>query len=182
MPMLKNQRHELFCQGVVAGKNQMVAYIDAGYDENESTAKVNASRLMKRPDIAERIDELSQQVLEAAHPQFRLTKQWVIEKLITNANRALQEVEVRGADGEPKGVFVYEGGVANRALELLGKELGMFIERQEIDQNTKIISAEPMKSDQWEQTYGRAEPKAPSEPARPGNGAAPPVKAGPSRH
>ena len=33
--------------------------------------------------------------------------------------------------GNPTGSYVYNGAAANRALELLGKELGMFIERRE---------------------------------------------------
>ena len=30
------------------------------------------------------------------------------------------------------GQYVYNGSVANKALELLGKELGMFIDRKEV--------------------------------------------------
>ena len=34
--------------------------------------------------------------------------------------------------GHPTGVYKYQGAVANRALELLGKELGMFVDRAEV--------------------------------------------------
>jgi hypothetical protein len=30
------------------------------------------------------------------------------------------------------GAYVYNGSVANKALELIGKELGMFIDRKEV--------------------------------------------------
>jgi hypothetical protein len=33
---------------------------------------------------------------------------------------------------EVPGEYVYNGSVANKALELLGKELGMFIDRKEV--------------------------------------------------
>ena len=36
------------------------------------------------------------------------------------------------AQGNPTGVYRYDGATANRALELLGKELGMFIDRKEV--------------------------------------------------
>ena len=39
---------------------------------------------------------------------------------------------VLDAAGNPTGKYVYNGNVANRGLELLGKEQGMFIERKEI--------------------------------------------------
>ncbi len=38
----------------------------------------------------------------------------------------------RSEDGKPIGEYSYNGAVANRALELLGKELGMFIVRKEV--------------------------------------------------
>ena len=39
--------------------------------------------------------------------------------------RAMQRVRVLDREGKPIGVFTYNGQVANRALELIGKELGM---------------------------------------------------------
>jgi hypothetical protein len=45
-----------------------------------------------------------------------------------------EPVRRKTGDGEEEvpGEFVYNGSVANRALELLGKELGMFIDRKEV--------------------------------------------------
>lgn len=39
---------------------------------------------------------------------------------------------VLDAEGKPTGEYKYNGSVANRALELLGKERGMFIDRKEV--------------------------------------------------
>ena len=69
--------------------------------------------------------------MERAIEQTALTKAWVLEKLRMNAERALQELPVLDKDGNPTGEYRYEGAVANRALELLGKSLGIFIERSE---------------------------------------------------
>jgi hypothetical protein len=56
----------------------------------------------------------------------------VIETLVTNVQRAMQAEEVKRPDGMGTGEYRYEGSVANRALELLGKHLGMFIDRHEL--------------------------------------------------
>jgi len=66
-----------------------------------------------------------------------LSKQWVLDKLIENVNRAMQAepVKLKGnsdMEKEVPGQYVYNGSVANKALELLGKELGMFIDRKEV--------------------------------------------------
>ena len=51
-------------------------------------------------------------------------------KLRENVERAMQAVPVMGKDG-PTGEFKYDGAVANRALELLGKHIGMFTDKHE---------------------------------------------------
>ena len=51
-----------------------------------------------------------------------------------NAERALQHVAVLDRAGKPTGEYRYDGNVANRALELLGKQQGMFIDRHEVGQ------------------------------------------------
>lgn len=69
---------------------------------------------------------------EKAVEKLALTKEWVISRLMENAERALQRVPVLDSDGQPTGEWQYEGTVANRALELLGKHLGILIERREV--------------------------------------------------
>ncbi len=76
--------------------------------------------------------ELQQQVSDAVVAKTALTKQWVIDRLRENVARSMQMEAVRNADGETIGEYTYNGSVANRALELLGKELSMFIDRKEI--------------------------------------------------
>lgn len=59
MPTLKNQRHELYCQGVVEGKTSDQAYIDAGYKPGRN----NAARLRAKESIQTRIKELKNRAL-----------------------------------------------------------------------------------------------------------------------
>ena len=95
--------------------------------------------MRKKPDIKARIAELLAErekrlgdITEKAIEKAALTKSYVIKGLMENVERAMQKVPVTDAQGNPTGVYRYEGAVANRALELLGKELGMFIDRKEV--------------------------------------------------
>ncbi len=54
MPILKNPKHELFCQRLAAGMGQTEAYEAAGYTGDRK----NASRLATSGDIGRRVAEL----------------------------------------------------------------------------------------------------------------------------
>ena len=55
--MLTAQK-KIFARGIVAGLNQTEAAIAAGY--SESTARIQASQLMKQPEIIKEIERLKQ--------------------------------------------------------------------------------------------------------------------------
>ena len=61
--------------------------------------------------------------------KLKVKQEWVLEKLVENVERAMQVAEVLDRDGEPTGEFVYQGAVANKALELIGRHLGMFSDK-----------------------------------------------------
>lgn len=109
--------------------------MDAGFKPSLS----NPSKLAKDPRIVARISELHSEVAkitakatEKAAEALAIDREWIMRKLKENAERALQAIQAVGPDGQ-LGDFKYEGSVANRALELLGKEIGMFIERKDIN-------------------------------------------------
>lgn len=140
MPVLHNPRHERFAQEAASGKGPSDAYRAAGFEtKNAKSISVSASRLLAQPSIQGRIQEILL-AREAIHAQSTalavekagLTKQWVIDRLVENVERAMQAEEVKAANDVGTGEYQYNGAVANRALELLGKELGMFIDRREI--------------------------------------------------
>ena len=134
MGVLKNPKHELFAQELAKGKTATEAYELAGY----RPSRANASHLQRDHNISQRVVELlaereqihSQATAEAVE-RAGLTKEWIIAKLIENAERASQAEPVRDSKGNETGEYRYEGNVVNRSLELLGKELGMFIDRSE---------------------------------------------------
>jgi len=73
------------------------------------------------------VAELRQAISTHTVEKTSVSKAWVIAKLVENVERAMQAVPVLDA-----GDYTYQGNVANRALELIGKEYGMFIDRKEI--------------------------------------------------
>ena len=141
MPLLENPRHERFAQELAAGKSANEAYAAAGFKPNDG----NCIRLKGNERVQARVAELQGRAAEGVV----LTRQWVIERLVENANRAMQAEQPMDADGQPTGEFKYEGSVANRALELLGKELGMFVERTENLNVTYAVTDEPATEAEW---------------------------------
>ena len=138
MPQLKNPRYEAFSQELAKGTPAEHAYTAAGF----RPSRQNASTLRHKTDISNRVGEILAE-RERIHGQSTakaieraaLTKEWVITNLMDNALMALGKtpVSVSQTEGQPA-VLTFErnAGAANRALELLGRELNMFIERHEV--------------------------------------------------
>jgi hypothetical protein len=115
--MLANSRHEAFAHGLARGKTVDVAYVEAGYSENRG----NGSRLNRNVGVIARVIELkalAERMRERTINADMLTRAWVIEQLIDNVfvAKAQEKPDLAGA---------------NKALNLLGLELGMFVERKE---------------------------------------------------
>jgi hypothetical protein len=137
MTALRNSKHEHFVQLVAAGETPTKAYTLAGY--SEKGAHASANRLLRNATVQARVTELQKAVSERAVEKASVDRAWVLAQLRENVDRAMQVVEVMDSKGKPTGEFRYEGQVANRALELIGKELGMFRERLEINFLDKLF-------------------------------------------
>lgn len=133
MPALSNPRHERFAQELAKGKCQSEAYEAAGYAPSEP----NASRLTRHDKVQERVRELQ----ERAAANVVVTREWVLEQLVDNAARAKEAGDY---------------GPSNQALNLVGKELGMFVERTENVNLNHDISGELPTDEQWEAEHGTA--------------------------
>ena len=94
-----------------------------------AAADASASRLLSHVKVAGRIRELQELRSDRLIEKSVVSKSWVIAKLVENVERAMTSEPVRDAQGNATGEYKYNGNVANRALELIGKEQGMFIDK-----------------------------------------------------
>lgn len=129
--------------------NGTQAVVRSGYSENG--ASVTACRLLANPKIqaalAVEFDKIAKRV--------NLTQEFVLNGLIENYRRSVQITPVYGKDGQETGEFRYEGNVANRALELLGKHLGMFRDGPAVEINNYVVEV-PVKeqsAEAWRQRF-----------------------------
>lgn len=135
MAILPNARHERFAQELAKGVSAAEAYEKAGFKPNRH----NAAALARQQHILDRLnfllaerERMHGQATAKAIDKLALTKEWIVATLMDNVQRAMQAKAPMNENGEPIGEYAYQGSVANKALELLGRELGMFIERKDV--------------------------------------------------
>ena len=122
-------KQEAFClayTGVCAG-NATAAYKMAGYHvSSDNVAGVNGNNCLKKPAIQARIRAIQARIRaiqqEAAKNSKVMTPQQMQERLSRIARR-----EVEAADGKAPSLHA-----ALKALELLCKMQGLFLQRQEV--------------------------------------------------
>lgn len=128
--MALNAKQEIFIKEYLVDLNATQAAIRSGY--SEKTAAAQASRLLKDVNIRARIDEL--QGIRAE--KLELDAQWVLDKLVKVTQMSMQAKPVEKWDYQERklvetGEYVYDSNGANKALELIGKHLGMFKDKIE---------------------------------------------------
>jgi hypothetical protein len=141
MSALPNQKHELLARGLADGLTQEKAYIAAGYSPNGARAGASGT-LKKYPEILARRDELLKEqeqmytrlkvapAVKAAR-DLGIDKERILAELWDNAMQAKAAVPVKDREGNPTGVYNANWFASNQALQLLGKELGMFSDKKE---------------------------------------------------
>lgn len=132
MPALLNPRHERFARELASGKTASDAYEIAGFKRNDG----NASTLKGKQSISKRVAELqaeqaetARKATELAAERLSIDREWVLARLVENAMQARAESDF---------------GPSNQALNLIGKELGMFVERVQSENTTYVVSGEPI--------------------------------------
>ena len=143
MPALSTGKHEQFCIGVAEGLTAEKAYIQDGYSPNG--AAQSASRLLRNAEFQARVDALRNAMAERAIERTALTRSYVINGLMTIVERCRQHEPRRDRHGTVGGYSKYNPMAATRALELLGKELGMFKGAPERPKAVEHITLEEMK-------------------------------------
>jgi hypothetical protein len=138
VPALGNITLERFAQAIaIDGLHPGPAYERIQGRKSKQSAR-SGRRWLARPYVRARVDELLDQKraiavrgMAGAVERVALTKQWVMQRLQDNVEMAMTAKPVVDREGQPTGEYRYEANAANRAVELIGKELGMFTDRVE---------------------------------------------------
>ena len=132
MTMSLNLRQEAFARAYALNANATEAARLAGYSAH--TAYAQGSRLLKDAEIVRRVTELTTD----ANDRAAVDHAWVLAKLVAVYEKSYQgapKVLSNGAlvqDANGNFIMEWSPGGANKALELIGRHLGMFIERSEM--------------------------------------------------
>ncbi len=120
-------KQERFCQLVAQGYTQTDAYIEAyGSKCTKRTARVQSTRMMDNPKIQAYLKELTEKVESEAIMN------------ISEAQKRLTSFARREPQADAEGYSYPSIAEATKAIELLMKAQGGFIERRQIEMNGAI--------------------------------------------
>lgn len=131
MPELKDARQERFAREYVIDYNGKQAATRAGY--SEKCAQQQSSRLLSYAKVIARVKELQQEQVE----RLAMTADRVVMELVDTYNRCKQAEPVlvwssAAKDKVPSGQYTFDSKGALRALELIGKHLGMYQDKLDV--------------------------------------------------
>jgi hypothetical protein len=115
---LDDPRYERFSQLLSKGLPQGQAYVEAGFQATtDQSIRVGAHKLAKKAAVAKRVTELQEAAARRAERESGIDKKWVLLRL-------------RDLSDAAQGAKQY--GPSIRAIELVGKEMGLFVDRHEV--------------------------------------------------
>ena len=136
-------KQKRFVEEYLVDLNATQAAIRAGY--SEQTSYSIGQRLLKKVEVQEAI----QQAQNKRSERTQITQDEVIRRLIENVDISMgkkatvitipSKSENGGVVGNDVAQFVYEPSAANKALELLGKHLGIFKDGVDITSGGKPL-------------------------------------------
>jgi phage terminase small subunit len=127
------QKQLLFIENIIKGESQRQSYINAGYkNKNEALTDTSAHELINSKSVKQ----------ELARRRAALAKksQWTAEKLIEKYEkiyeRSMQIEEILDSEGNGTARFRYDSSGAIKALENIGKILGLY---KQTDNNVLVV-------------------------------------------
>lgn len=128
--MALNAKHILFVNDYMISQNVTESYKKV-YGCSEEAARKNGSRLMTNDDIRSEIERRQKKINEQVEEKTGISVQWVLDSFKSIAERCMQAEAVTDREGNPTGEYKFDSAGANKAVESIGKYLGMFKEKVE---------------------------------------------------
>ena len=126
--MALTDKQKRFVDEYMIDMNAAAAYLRAGYDCNEATARANASRLLTNANIVAEIDKRQQKLQEDAG----ISAKWVLDNLKYVAERCMAPEPMVDKEGNIVD-WRFDSSVSNKAIERIGRNLGMFNDKLKVD-------------------------------------------------
>lgn len=129
MPRPLSEKQRLFIKEYLVDLNATQAAIRAGY--SAKTAYRQGADLLQKTSIREAIEKAQAERSQ----RVEVTQDYVISNLVEIVERSMQRAPVTNRKGEQikdskgRNVWCFDAKAANKALELLGKHLGLFSDR-----------------------------------------------------
>jgi len=117
------KKQEMFCQEMMLDMNLTQAAIRAGY--SKKTAYSIGHENLRKPEIRRRLSDL----IDLRSRRVGVNADYVLNTLVEIVERCRQAVPVMvkvGGEWIETGEYQFDSSGANRALELLGRHLGLF--------------------------------------------------------
>lgn len=133
---LANARWEKFAHRLSWGASQAKSYLIAGFPESAGY-QTSASRLARKPEVAQRVAWLKAQVAKA----HIYDGQRIVERLAYMAD-ALSEIRIDPDTGDRRPGPMFNAQAAARTLELLGRAEGIFKDKIELGGQVSVGNVE----------------------------------------
>lgn len=130
------EKQKRFCDEYVIDLDPIRAYTKI-YKCKESTAKVNAYRLLDNASISQYIASKTKEITS----KLDISAEWVLRNLKEVAERCMQAEPVMIRKGDQmveSGEYKFDSSGANKSLELIGKHLKLFTDKVEHSGNTGV--------------------------------------------
>lgn len=122
--MALNAKHILFVNDYMVSHNVTESYQKV-YGCSEEAARKNGSRLMTNDDIKSEIERRQKEVNEKIEKDTGVSVQWVVDNFKYVAERCMAPEPLYDKEGNII-EWRFDSSGANKALESIGKYLGMF--------------------------------------------------------
>lgn len=133
--MTLRPKQQRFCDEYLIDFNATRAAIAAGY--SKKTAKAIGAENLTKPDINAYIEQKRAEIAK----KNELSIEWILTELKDTYQACRSNIPVLDHEGNPTGEYKFEANASLRALELLGKHIGMFNNKVEVDLNHKSNGA-----------------------------------------